>query len=138
SAPVQQFSSPCPFTFSDTPMDPLQHLSTEARNPLSDRLDELTSIEIVDLMNREDDIVAAAVTTQRREIARAIDAIADRLGQGGRLVYIGAGTSGRLGVLDASECPPTFQAPPDQVVGLIAGGPGAMFQAVEGAEDSEQ
>jgi N-acetylmuramic acid 6-phosphate etherase len=119
-------------------MDPLQHLATEARNPLSDRLDEMTSVEIADLMNREDGIVAAAVGTQRREIAQAIDAIADRLGKGGRLVYVGAGTSGRLGVLDASECPPTFQTPFGQIVGLIAGGPGAMFQAVEGAEDSEQ
>src|SRR5579883_1388847 len=117
-------------------MDPLQHLQTEARNPASTRLDELTSVELVELMNREDAGVAAAVATQKREIAQAIEVIADRLSRGGRLVYAGAGTSGRLGVLDASECPPTFQTPPEQVVGLIAGGPGAMFKAVEGAEDS--
>src|SRR5438477_902461 len=117
-------------------MDPLQHLQTEARNPLSARLDELTSVELVELMNGEDATVAAAVGTQKREIAQAIEAVADRLAKGGRLVYTGAGTSGRLGVLDASECPPTFQVPHGQVVGLIAGGPGAMFQAVEGAEDS--
>lgn len=116
-------------------MDPLQHLQTEARNPASARLDELTSVELVDLMSAEDATVAAVVATQRREIAQAIDAVADRLARGGRLVYAGAGTSGRLGVLDAAECPPTFQAPPGQVVGLIAGGTGAMFQAVEGAED---
>ena len=117
-------------------MDPLQHLSTEARNPASARLDELTSVELADLMNAEDATIAAAVAAQRREIAQAIDAIADRLAKGGRLVYVGAGTSGRLGVLDAAECPPTFQTPPEQVVGLIAGGNGAMFRAVEGAEDS--
>ena len=119
-------------------MDPLQHLQTESRNPASARLDELTSVEIVALMNAEDATIAAAVATQSRAIAQAIDAIATRLAVGGRLIYLGAGTSGRLGVLDASECPPTFQSPPEQVVGLIAGGPGAMFRAVEGAEDSPQ
>lgn len=117
-------------------MDPLQHLPTEARNPASERLDELTSIELVDLMNREDGAVAAAVATQRVPLAQAIDVLAERLACGGRLIYLGAGTSGRLGVLDAAECPPTFQSPPEQVVGLIAGGQGAMFRAVEGAEDS--
>ena len=117
-------------------MDPLQRLATEARNPHSHRLDELTAVEIVALMNREDATVAAAVGSQVREIAQAVEVIADRLGKGGRLVYCGAGTSGRLGVLDAAECPPTFQSPPGQIVGLIAGGPGAMFQAVDGAEDS--
>lgn len=117
-------------------MDPLQHLQTEARNPASARLDELTSVELVELMTREDAGVVPAVAAQTREIAQAIEVIADRLGRGGRLVYAGAGTSGRLGVLDAAECPPTFQSPPGQVVGMIAGGPGAMFEAVEGAEDS--
>ena len=116
-------------------MDPLQHLQTEARNPASARLDELTSVELVHLMNQEDATIPAAVAACRREIAQAIEAIADRLSKGGRLIYTGAGTSGRLGVLDASECPPTFQTDPDQIVGLIAGGPGAMFRAVEGAED---
>ncbi|CAN5549577.1 hypothetical protein BH11PLA2_BH11PLA2_05180 [soil metagenome] len=119
-------------------MDPLQHLATEARNPASARLDELTSLEIVDLMTQQDGTISSAVATQRREIAQAVDAIAERLSRGGRLIYTGAGTSGRLGVLDASECPPTFQSPPGQIVGLIAGGPGAMFQAVEGAEDSPE
>ena len=117
-------------------VDPLAELQTEARNPASARLDELTSVELVALMNAEDATVAAAVATQSRAVAHAIDAIAARLAAGGRLIYLGAGTSGRLGVVDASECPPTFQSPPSQVVGLIAGGPGAMFQAVEGAEDS--
>ncbi|HEY2786206.1 MAG TPA: N-acetylmuramic acid 6-phosphate etherase [Fimbriiglobus sp.] len=119
-------------------MDPLAQLQTEARNPASARLDELTSVEIVDLMVKEDGTIPAAVGTQRQPIAQAIDAIADRLGKGGRLVYAGAGTSGRLGVLDASECPPTFQSPPEQVIGLIAGGERAMFRAVEGAEDSPE
>ncbi|MGL6075662.1 MAG: N-acetylmuramic acid 6-phosphate etherase [Fimbriiglobus sp.] len=117
-------------------MDPLQNLQTEARNPASTRLDELTSVELVSLMNREDASIAGVIATQSQVIAQAIDAIATRLSQGGRLIYMGAGTSGRLGVVDASECPPTFQSPPEQVIGLIAGGPGAMFQAVEGAEDS--
>ncbi len=120
------------------PGDPLAELQTEARNPASARLDELTSVELVALMNAEDATVAAAVGMQARAIAQAIDAVAARLAAGGRLIYLGAGTSGRLGVVDASECPPTFQSPPTQVVGLIAGGPGAMFQAVEGAEDSPE
>ncbi len=119
-------------------MDPLAQLQTEARNPASARLDELTSVEIVDLMVAEDATIPAAVATQKQQIARAIDVVADRLARGGRLVYVGAGTSGRLGVLDASECPPTFQSPPEQVVGLIAGGERAMFRAVEGAEDSPE
>ena len=119
-------------------MDQFQHLQTEARNPASARLDELQSIEIVELMNREDATIPAAVLSQKREIAQAIDAVADRLTKGGRLIYVGAGTSGRLGILDASECPPTFQSPQGQIVGLIAGGKGAMFEAVEGAEDSPE
>lgn len=115
-----------------------ENLETEARNPASERLDELTSVEIVELMNREDAGLAAVVGSQKQAIAQAIDAIAERLARGGRLIYCGAGTSGRLGVLDASECPPTFQTDPSQVVGLIAGGPSAMFRAVEGAEDSPE
>src|SRR5947209_7773855 len=114
----------------------MDHLQTEARNPASHRLDELTPAELVALMNREDATIAAAVGAQAAVIARAVEVVADRLAKGGRLVYAGAGTSGRLGVLDAAECPPTFQTPLGQVVGLIAGGPGAMFQAVEGAEDN--
>src|SRR3954454_794917 len=100
----------------------MDHLQTEARNPASANLDELTPLELVRLMNAEDAKVAPAVATQAEAIARAVDVIADRLRAGGRLVYAGAATSGRLGVLDATECPPTFNAPPGQIVGVIAGG----------------
>src|SRR5437763_106367 len=113
----------------------MDHLQTEARNPASTGLDELTPLEIVRLMNAEDGRVIPAVGSQAEAIARAIEIIAGRLREGGRLVYVGAGTSGRLGVLDATECPPTFSAPPGQVVGVIAGGPPALTQSVEGAED---
>jgi N-acetylmuramic acid 6-phosphate etherase len=113
----------------------LEHLTTEARNPASEDLDGLTAVEIVQLINSEDARVAAAVAEQADAIALAIDIIADRLARGGRLIYIGAGTSGRLGVLDAVECPPTFNTDPSQVVGLIAGGYTALTTAVEGAED---
>lgn len=113
----------------------LDHLTTEARNPASEDLDGLTALEIVQLINSEDAKVAAAVAEQADEIARTIDAAADRLERGGRLVYFGAGTSGRLGVLDSVECPPTFNSTPGQVLGLIAGGYGALMTAVEGAED---
>lgn len=108
---------------------------TESRNPASLNLDELTSLQFVRLMVAEDAKVSAAVATQSTEIARAIDVIAERFRVGGRLIYLGAGTSGRLGILDASECPPTFNSDPAQVVGLIAGGPTAVTAAVEGAED---
>jgi N-acetylmuramic acid 6-phosphate etherase len=114
----------------------LDNLITEASNPASERLDSLTSLEIVQLINNEDAMVAQAVSEQAPAIAQAIDVIARRLLHGGRLIYIGAGTSGRLGILDAAECPPTFNSDPAQVVGIIAGGPGAMLKAVEGAEDS--
>ena len=114
----------------------LKELTTEARNPASEVLDRLDSLELVRLINSEDAKIAAAVAAEEQTIAQAIDVIANRLTHGGRLIYIGAGTSGRLGVLDASECPPTFNADPKQVVGLIAGGQRAMFRAVEGAEDS--
>jgi N-acetylmuramic acid 6-phosphate etherase len=109
--------------------------TTEARNPASEQIDTLSPLEIVRLMNAEDAKVPEAVGRQAEPIARAIEVIAGRLRNGGRLVYIGAGTSGRLGVLDASECPPTFSTPPEMVVGLIAGGSGALTRAVEGAED---
>lgn len=108
---------------------------TETRNPASQNLDELSSMQFVRLMIAEDAKVPAAVATQAAETARAIDVIAERLRAGGRLIYLGAGTSGRLGILDASECPPTFNSDPSQVVGLIAGGPTAVTSAVEGAED---
>src|SRR5262245_4073542 len=113
----------------------MSHMTTEARNPASDKIDTLSPLEIVRLMNAEDARVAQAVGRETEAIGRAIEIIADRLRRGGRLVYIGAGTSGRLGVLDASECPPTFSTPPEMVVGLIAGGYGALTRAVEGAED---
>lgn len=113
----------------------LEHLTTEARNPASEDLDGLSARQIVDLINSEDAKVAAAVAEQADAIAQSVDVIADRLGSGGRLIYLGAGTSGRLGVLDAVECPPTFNSAPWQVVGLIAGGYKALTSAVEGAED---
>ena len=116
----------------------LEHLTTEARNPASERLDSLSPIELVRLINAEDAKVAAAVADEAEAIAKGIEVIAHRLLHGGRLVYIGAGTSGRLGVLDAAECPPTFNSNPAHVVGLIAGGNGAMLKAVEGAEDSPE
>jgi len=116
----------------------LHDLTTEARNPASDRIDRLSSLEIVRLMNDEDAKVAVAVAEQAEPIARAIDLIAARILSGGRLIYQGAGTSGRLGVLDASECPPTFNTPPEMVVGLIAGGSGALTRSIEGAEDDPQ
>lgn len=113
----------------------LEHLTTESRNPASEDLDSLTPLEIVQLINSEDAKVATAVANEGASIARAIEAIADRLGRGGRLIYVGAGTSGRLGVLDAVECPPTFNTNPAQVVGVIAGGYAALTRSVEGAED---
>lgn len=113
-----------------------ENLTTEASNPDSTDLDRLTSIELVRLINAEDAKIAAAVAEQSEVIAKAVDLIAARLAEGGRLIYLGAGTSGRLGVLDASECPPTFNADPSQVVGLIAGGDEALRRAIEGAEDS--
>ena len=114
----------------------LGSLTTEARNPLTRELDNLSAIELVKLINSEDQKVALAVEKESESIARAIDVIADRLVSGGRLIYVGAGTSGRLGVLDAVECPPTFNTDPGLVLGLIAGGPEGLVRAVEGAEDS--
>ncbi len=108
---------------------------TEQRNPRTERIDVASSLEIVDLLNAEDRSVAAAVHGQREAIARAIDLVVAAFRSGGRLVYVGAGTSGRLGVLDAAECPPTFGTPPALVVGVIAGGLPALVQSAEGAED---
>lgn len=115
-----------------------KELVTEARNPASADLDRLSTIEFVRLVNSEDAKLASAVEDQAQAIANAIDLITDRLAGGGRLVYVGAGTSGRLGVLDASECPPTFSADPERVIGLIAGGREALQRAIEGAEDSAE
>ncbi|MEU8539340.1 N-acetylmuramic acid 6-phosphate etherase [Streptomyces sp. NPDC048717] len=116
----------------------LATLTTEAFRPELADIDRLPTLDIARIMNGEDRTVPAAVAGQLPAIAAAIDATAARMARGGRLLYLGAGTAGRLGVLDASECPPTFNTDPAQVVGLIAGGPGAMVQAVEGAEDSRE
>jgi len=109
---------------------------TEHRNPASRNLDRLSATAILRLMNREDRKVAILVGKQIPAIARAVDAIVRAIGSGGRLIYVGAGTSGRLAVLDAAECPPTFGVPATQVQALIAGGKRAVTGAVEGAEDS--
>jgi N-acetylmuramic acid 6-phosphate etherase len=108
---------------------------TERRNPRSSTIDTASALEIVDLIGAEDAGVPAAVAKARKEIARTIDLIEAAFRAGGRLIYVGAGTSGRLGVLDAAECPPTFGTPPEMVVGLIAGGEQALVRSVEGAED---
>jgi len=109
--------------------------ATEQRNPRSERIDVASSLEIVDIMNAEDARVAGVVQGQREQIARAIDLIVGAFKAGGRLLYVGAGTSGRLGVLDATECPPTFGVPPTMVTGVIAGGYPALVKSAEGAED---
>src|SRR5713226_5136485 len=109
---------------------------TEQINLASRNLDRMTAMQIVRLMNREDRKVAAAVGRELPAIARAVDAIVQRIEAGGRLIYVGAGSSGRMAVLDAAECPPTFGTPPKLVQALIAGGRPAVTGAVEGAEDS--
>ncbi|MFE5758700.1 N-acetylmuramic acid 6-phosphate etherase [Streptomyces massasporeus] len=114
----------------------LESLTTEAFRPELADIDRLPTLDIARLMNGEDATVAGAVAARLPGIAAAIDAVAERMARGGRLVYAGAGTAGRLGILDASECPPTFNTDPSQVVGLIAGGPDAVVTSVEGAEDS--
>jgi len=115
---------------------PLDSRVTERRNPRTASIDLASATEIVDLMNAEDRTVADAVATQRDEIAAVITLTEDAFRRGGRLFYVGAGTSGRLGVLDASECPPTFGSDPELVQGIIAGGFPAILRAQEGAEDS--
>lgn len=116
----------------------LGSLVSETRNPQTMDLDALSTLELVNRFNQQDTLVALAVKETLPEVAKAVDAAADALKAGGRIIYMGAGTSGRLGVLDASECPPTFGVPHGLVVGLIAGGPGALLKAVEGAEDNKQ
>ena len=113
-------------------------LTTEQINPATAHIDECTTLEMVRLINDEDKKIAAAVEKVLPEIARAVDKIVESFSHGGRLFYIGAGTSGRLGVLDASECPPTFGVNPEMVQGLIAGGERALIRAVEGAEDNRE
>ena len=114
---------------------PLDPRLTEQRNPRSARIDELSTIAIVDLINAEDRMVAQAVGEEREQIAKAIDLVVDSFRRGGRLIYVGAGTSGRLGVLDAAEMPPTYRTDPEMVQGVIAGGYAALVRAQEGAED---
>lgn len=112
----------------------INHLKTEGRNPLSMQLDQMSALEIVKLMNQEDAKVALAVSEQLPTIARAVELVTKQLKIGGRVIYFGAGTSGRLGVIDASECPPTFSTT-DEFIGIIAGGDVAMRKTLEGAED---
>ena len=114
----------------------LTKLVTESRNNASEAIDTLSTLEMLKVINNEDKKVALAVEQALPAIAQAVDAIAAAFSQGGRLIYIGAGTSGRLGILDASECPPTYGSAPEQVVGLIAGGHQAILKAVENAEDN--
>lgn len=115
----------------------LSQLLTEQQNPRTLHIDELSALEIVRLINEEDKKVADAVEAALPDIARAIELVVQAFKKGGRLIYIGAGTSGRLGILDAAECPPTFGVPPTMVQGIIAGGRKAVFRSVEGAEDDE-
>ena len=115
----------------------LSTLITEQRNPNSMHVDSLSALEIVQLMNKEDKQVPLAIEKCLPQIAQAVECIVAAFQQGGRLVYIGAGTSGRLGVLDASECPPTFGVSPEMVKGIIAGGERALRHPIEGAEDSK-
>src|SRR5258706_9860719 len=112
-------------------------LQTERSNPRSARLDLLSAPQIIRLMNQEDRQVLRAVARRRGAIARAVELIRARLRQGGRLFFVGAGTSGRLGVLEAAECPPTFNSSPQMVQAIMAGGRAAVFRSKEGAEDSE-
>jgi N-acetylmuramic acid 6-phosphate etherase len=116
----------------------LRALVTEAQNPASAGIDALPTIDMLRVINTADQEVAIAVERELNQIARAVDLIVDRLEAGGHLFYIGAGTSGRLGVLDASECPPTYNAPPDLVQGLIAGGDHALRHSIEKAEDDAE
>ncbi|WP_323839563.1 N-acetylmuramic acid 6-phosphate etherase [Photorhabdus africana] len=116
----------------------LNNMVTESRNPASANIDTLPTLEMLKLINDEDKKVALAVEQTLPKIAETVDKIAEAFHHGGRLIYIGAGTSGRLGILDASECPPTYGTKPEQVVGLIAGGHQAILSAVENAEDNQQ
>ena len=116
----------------------LQKIATEQRNPNTMNIDTLSTLDMVKLINQEDHRVAEAVGEVTDKIALAVDVIAEKLAAGGRLIYCGAGTSGRLGILDAVECPPTYSTDPETVQALMAGGYGAIFKAVEGAEDSKE
>jgi len=117
--------------------DRLAALATEQRNPRSKEIDHYSTLDILKLINNEDKLVAFAVERELGYIAEAVELIVHAFKNGGRLVYVGAGTSGRLGILDAAECPPTFGTDPKMVVGLMAGGEPAVFRSQEGAEDNE-
>ena len=125
-------------TQQDALLQQLAAMSSEARNPNSLDIDTLSSLQIVQLINAEDQTVAHSVTNCLEQVAQVADQIVAAFARGGRLIYLGAGTSGRLGILDAVECPPTFSVPSSQVVALIAGGQNAVYKAVEGAEDNPQ
>ncbi|EPL8095804.1 N-acetylmuramic acid 6-phosphate etherase [Morganella morganii] len=116
----------------------LTSMITESRNPASANIDSLPTLDMLRVINREDQTVALAVEKTLPQVALVVDAVAQAFRLGGRLIYMGAGTSGRLGILDASECPPTFGTPAEQVVGLIAGGHKAILKAVENAEDNRE
>lgn len=116
----------------------MSRMATESRNPETMGLDDMTPLELVSAMNREDEKVSLAVKAVLPQVAAAVSWVRDAFKKGGRLIYMGAGTSGRLGVLDSSECPPTFGVDHKMVIGLIAGGEGAIRKAVEGAEDSPE
>ena len=114
----------------------MEHLTTESRNTQTMHLDEMSILEALKTMNKEDQLVAKAIEPILPQLNRVIEQTITRFRDGGRLIYIGAGTSGRLGVLDAAECVPTFNTHPNEVIGLIAGGQQAMTEAIEGAEDN--
>lgn len=133
--PAAPTRGPAPILSSLHMNEPLDPRLTEQRNPRSTRIDQLSTLEIVDLINAEDRMVAQAVGEEREEIAHCIDLVVETFQAGGRLVYVGAGTSGRLGVLDAAEMPPTYGTDPATVLGVIAGGYDALVRAQEGAED---
>jgi len=119
-------------------IEDLSHHATEQRNPNSHELDQMSALEIVSLMSREDHMVMSAVDVALPALARLVEGCAERMSDGGRLFYVGAGTSGRLGMLDAAECPPTFGTPPELVQAVLAGGPQAFLKAVEHAEDDPE
>jgi N-acetylmuramic acid 6-phosphate etherase len=116
----------------------ISNLETETRNPVSENIDMMSTSEILNLINSQDSLVPIAVEKEIPNIEKAVDLIVSQFKKGGRLFYVGAGTSGRLGIVDASECPPTFGTDPEMVQGIIAGGDKAVFKAQEGAEDSEE
>jgi N-acetylmuramic acid 6-phosphate etherase len=119
----------------DRSKEDLSKLDTEQRNERTMELDRLSTVDLVKTLHAENHLIAGAIDPTLPELAKLVDVTADRLKKGGRLLYVGAGTSGRLGVLDASECPPTFSVSPDMVQGIIAGGAKALTRSVEGAED---